>query len=233
MLDFLTKGRVLMFGSEKGGTGKSSLTRSTAAYFANNGADVIILDGDPQKTSAKWVARRNELIAEGRPLPVIHCHEKTGDLRPTLDDLPKRYQLILVDVGGRDSTELRTAIARADILYCPLKPSQDDLDTMPSLAEQIRATQIFRPHLTARSVLSMVPTSPLNNEADEAKQMLGDLHDVLPLSEQKIRERKAYRDSSWMGMGVTEFDSGKAKAEVQLLAYEIVDLLAAIEGAKA
>ena len=77
----------------------------------------------------------------------------------------------------------------------------------------------------------MVPTNPLSNEADEAKQMLGDLHDVLPLSGQKIRERKSYRDSSWMGMGVTEFDSGKARAEVQLLAYEIVDLLASIEGA--
>lgn len=206
---------IVLFGGEKGGTGKSTLATNLCVWLASQGRDVILVDTDLQRTASHWVDRRNAL--EG--LATIHCAERRGNVFHALRDLAKRYQEVVVDAGGRDSEELRTALVAAHRLYMPLKASQPDLETSLHMNELVKLARALNESLDARALISMAPTNPVINEPQEARELLSDLTE-LGLSSVIIRERKVYRDAIAEGRGVVEMGNEKATAEIQALATE-------------
>lgn len=210
---------ILLVGAEKGGVGKSTIATNLAVLLAGNDVDCVIVDTDAQATSARFVERR----AESDITPAVNCIQRTGDVSSTLRDLANRYQVVIVDAGGRDSKELRTAAIVADLMLTPLRASQADLETLPKVNEIIGLAKSFNPKLQAYAVLSMAPTNPNIKEVDEARELLAEF-DQLKLADTIIRDRKVYRDALLAGKGVTEMDNGQARAEVQLLAQEFFDL---------
>jgi len=207
---------ILLFGGEKGGTGKSTLAVNLAAWLAKNKVDVILVDTDRQRTASHWVDRRNHVES----LPVVHCAEKYGNVFETVRDLAKRYGQVIVDAGGRDSEELRTALVAAHQVYCPLKASQPDLETSVHMNELVKLARSMNPILQARAVISMGPTNPVITETQEALQILTELPE-LTLSKVVIRDRKVYRDAMAEGRGIAEMNNAKATAEIEALANEI------------
>ncbi|MBI2382324.1 MAG: AAA family ATPase [Gammaproteobacteria bacterium] len=206
---------ILLIGGEKGGTGKSTIATNLAVFLALRGVDVMLLDADPQGTASKWVERRN-----GAEAAAVHCAQKTGDVYATAMDLAKRYQVVIIDAGGRDSRELRTAMVAADRMIIPLKASQADLETLPHLDEVVGLAKGMNPSLVATAILSMAPTNPIINEVAEARDLLVQFEEI-GLANGVVRERKIYRDAMYAGRGVVEMGNGKAKAEIQLLAQEL------------
>lgn len=208
-------GKIILIGGEKGGTGKSTIACNICVWLTQQGEDVMLLDADPQKTASLWIERRNEA-----GLPTIHNAQKTGDVYKTAVDLGKRYKWVVIDAGGRDSRELRTAIVAAHKLYVPIKASQADLETLPKIDEIVSLSRAMNPDLEVFAVLSMAPTNPLINEVQEAQKLLEQFPEI-KLSPNIIRERKIYRDASPYGKGVVEMDNSTAKAEIAFLAEEI------------
>ena len=51
---------ILLLGGEKGGSGKSCLAQNLAVWIKARGGDVLLLDADPQGTTADWAAERND-----------------------------------------------------------------------------------------------------------------------------------------------------------------------------
>ncbi len=51
---------IVMFGSRKGGCGKSTTAVNVCAALAKQGNDVVLVDADRQRTAAKWVLARDE-----------------------------------------------------------------------------------------------------------------------------------------------------------------------------
>lgn len=207
---------IVLFGGEKGGTGKSTLTTNLAVWLAQRGRDTIVVDTDRQMTSSHWVDRRN--AAGG--LAMVHCAEKHGNVFHAVRDLSRRYDEVIVDAGGRDSEELRTALVAADIVYVPLRASQPDLETSVHMNELVTLARGMNPALDARLIITMAPTNPAINEAAQAQELLGELP-VFTLSGTLVRERKVYRDAISDGRGVVEMDNAKATAEIEALAQEI------------
>jgi chromosome partitioning protein len=207
---------IVLFGGEKGGTGKSTLATNIAVWLAKRGKDTIIVDTDRQMTASNWVDRRN--AAGG--LAAVHCAEKHGNVFHALRDLAARYEEVIVDAGGRDSEELRTALVAAHVVYVPLRASQPDLETSVHMNELVALARGMNPALDARLIISMAPTNPAINEAAQARELLRELP-VFGLSDTIIRERKVYRDAIADGRGVVEMDNPKASAEVEALAKEI------------
>lgn len=204
--------------SQKGGPGKTTVTVNLAAELARRGADVMLVDADHGIASASnWVADR----AENPALPVVHSIQKQGNVRAALIDLDKRYDYVLVDVAGRDSQEMRTAMTAAHLLVVPMRPSQLDLDTIPRLLELIEAGRDLNPGLLVAGLLSQVPTNASATEDAEARGFLAD-YPQIPLLQTMIRERKVYRDCMGEGKGVIEMKNAKAKAEVQVLVEELL-----------
>jgi chromosome partitioning protein len=212
---------IIFVGGKKGGSGKSTITMNIAAELAGQGKDIIIVDADRQASITEWIQERST----NQALPAIHSVQKFDQVHPTLMDLDKRYQYVLVDAAGRDAPELRSAMIAAHTLLIPVRPSQLDLNTIPDMQRIISQSKIINPTLRVLSVLSMGPTNPIISETDEAKDFLAEFPDI-ELLKTIIRDRKIYRDAVSVGMGVVELrntsDSArKAVKEIKDLVSEI------------
>ena len=207
---------IILLGGEKGGTGKSTVATNLAAWLAVRQVDVLLVDTDVQRTAANWVDRRHQWPQA----PTVHCTERRGNVFHALRDLAQRYQEILVDAGGRDSEELRTALVAAHQVYVPLRASQPDLETSLHMNELITLARGMNPTLAAHVLISMAPTHPSIKETADARELLQELSALIP-SVVTISERKAYRDAMTEGRGVCELNNEKAHAEIAALAYEI------------
>ena len=64
----LQMGEIILVGGTKGGGGKSTITVNLAAHLANERRNVIIMDADFQRSSAKWAERRENEEINPKPL---------------------------------------------------------------------------------------------------------------------------------------------------------------------
>ena len=101
---------LILIGGEKGGAGKTTLATNMAAMRALAGRDVLLIDTDPQGSANSWSQSRDDESIT----PRVACVQKFGKGLPAeVKDLSKRYQDIIIDAGGRDSVELRSALVVA------------------------------------------------------------------------------------------------------------------------
>ena len=207
---------IVMFGSQKGGCGKSTTAVNVCAALSRQGKDVVLVDADPLRTASKWAGDRSEEAT----LPAVHCIQKYDNIRSTLIDLNDRYEHVIVDVAGKDSRELRTGMTATHKLIVPFRPSNADLDTLETLQSIIIAAQDLNPGLEVYGLMTMVPTNPVIREREEAKEYLEDYPEIELLSE-VICERKIYRDALPLGRGVVEMNNPKAASEIHSLIQRI------------
>nr|VVV06880.1 hypothetical protein AW0309160_04374 [Aliivibrio wodanis] len=117
--------------NEKGGAGKSSLAQSLAVFLKiENGLDVLLVDADPQRTTAEWATERAE-----SDLPKILCIELTGNITSQLKALQEQYKNIVIDCGGADSKAMRSALSISDVALIPFRAKRRDLKVAPSMSE--------------------------------------------------------------------------------------------------
>lgn len=207
---------IRLIGSQKGGPGKSTIATNLAVAYARAGRDVALVDGDRQRSTARWYADRVENGHE----PAIACLEKLDNMRETLIDLNGRYDEVIVDVAGRDSKEMRTAMLAAHQMIVTVRPSQLDLDTLDHMSEVVADAQIYNPHLEVFGLITQAPTHPGVSESTDAGEYFADFPALPPLRT-VIYERKAYRDVIPEGLGVLEWTNRKAAAEITALMEEI------------
>lgn len=208
---------IVMIGGIKGGTGKSTIATNLAAYLAGGGADVLLLDVDPQASAYKWAMRRQENHPDA---PKVRTAQASGRAFDVVRDMADRYEHIVIDSGGHASDAMKSAMLGAQKLYVPLRPSQADLETVGDIVSMIGDVRAFNADLQAFSLVSLASTNPSVFEAREAREALTDLAD-LALSDCIVRDRKIYRDAFFEGVGVVEMTTNKATPEIQLLAQEI------------
>ena len=210
---------ILLVGSEKGGTGKTTIAVNLAALRASQGRDVLLIDTDPQGSASYWVQTRDE----AGTTPRVACIQKFGNgLQREVLDLAKRYQDIIIDAGGRDSIELRAAMVVADMVLIPVQASQFDLWTLKRMSELVGQAHGFNPKLKPMVVLSRAVTNKAVVDTSDAGEFIRDF-DNLPLCESVVRDRISYRRAASNGQGVIEYApiDQKAKLEVESLYSEV------------
>lgn len=210
---------IVLFGGEKGGTGKTTLAINIAILAAHDGADQILVDTDKQKSASVFFQYRQDNGYE----PEILCMEKRGKtLGKDLRALADKYSLIIVDAGGQDSPELRYAMSVANEMYIPFQPSQYDLWTVDKMSELIDEVQAINPDLTTRAVFNRCSNNPRNTDADEAYEIMKGYENLVPL-ESRIKDRVVYQRCVRTGRGVSEYAPKDAGAEeIKNLYYEIM-----------
>lgn len=206
---------ILLIAAEKGGAGKSTLATNLAVHFAHQNVDVVLVDTDSQATATKFVGRRDENGVR----PSVPCVQRTGNVEATLRELDKRYALVVVDSGGRDSREMRTAMLAADLMLVPSKATMPDLETFEKMNDMIGDAKGPNPGLKAFAVLSQASTQRNKRLILDAKESLGAFEN-LSVTREVIYQRASYEDAILAGRGVVELADGRAKAEIQLLAQE-------------
>ena len=206
---------IILVGNQKGGCGKSTTAVNLSAYFAVQGRDVMLVDADRQSTATNWVSDRAET-----KLPTVNSVQKYDNIRNSLLDLGRRYEIVIVDAAGRDSRELRTGMLAADILVMPFRPSQPDLDVLPNVSEIMAQAKDINPELRCFAFITMAPTNPVVNEVTQTREFFSDY--PVTLLDTIIHDRKVYRDAMSEGRGVIEMSNPKASKEFKLLVQEVL-----------
>jgi len=211
---------IVLFGGEKGGTGKTTLATNMAAMLALAGKDVLLLDTDRQGTASFWATVREEADVE----PKISCVQKFGKgLAAQVRDLAGRYDEIVIDAGGRDSIELRYSLGVSDRAYIPVQPFQFDIWTLQQMEELVEMAKGLNHELQSFIVLNRVSANPSVHEDQETRDFLREEDfQHLTLVDSMLRDRIAFRKSARDGLSVVEWkQDNKAAQEMNQLFEEV------------
>lgn len=215
---------IILVGTNKGGAGKTTTAINIAAGLSLRGFDVLGLDADNQKSMTKWGHDR-ELNENLKPMTII---EKTGNISKTLEAIRDKHDFIIIDVGGRNSIELISAMVVADIVISPSQCSQFDLDTMEELNEQFIRVKPLNESLQVYMYNVMLHTNHNVNRSDRMlfEDYVKDYKDF-KLMDSYSCYRKIYKDVICEGKSVLEQDKEeKAALEVKKLINEILEIKA-------
>jgi len=211
-----------VIGSEKGGPGKTTLATNLAVYLARKGKDVILPDVDSQGSAFKCMGRRaKSQIAD---LPAVQSVTGDGDVARMLRDLNRRYDYSIVDAGGRNTLEFRSALRAADVLVIPVRPAAFDLETLPRTAELVTAAQEWNENLRVFVLINQASTNPQVREVDAARAYIAKKVPSFQLVPTVLHDRKAYRDASLTGLSVLETQNRAAATEMEAVANYLFNL---------
>lgn len=158
---------IIVFGNEKGGSGKSTTAMHAAIGLLRLGYAVASIDLDArQGTLTRYMANRFEYVAATRqelPSPVHLPIEKTRAnllteqekqdrefLLMALEELRPNFDFIVIDTPGTDMYLSRLAHSYADILVTPMNDSFIDLDVLARIHPVTR--ELIGPSIYTRMV---------------------------------------------------------------------------------
>ena len=189
---------------QKGGVGKSTLTRSLAVAASKVGHNVLVLDMDAQQSISQWSERRDE------QLPVVKFSSEIE--LPKMLERAKRAgcDLVIIDTPPARSTAAPAAIEEADLVIVPCTPDIEAYEQLPRTARVARTTG--KP---AAVVLTMVhPNS--QREEKIARKVFAAIG--IPMAEAIFHRFKVHRDASREGSTAQEIEpDSKAAKEIQIL----------------
>jgi chromosome partitioning protein len=204
---------ILTVGNIKGGVGKTTLAVNLAIVRANSGRDVLLIDGDEQRTALTFTELRTEL--RGQP-GYTAVSLQGAALRTQVRQLASKYDDIVIDVGGRDTGSLRAALTITETILIPVQPRSFDIWAVDQMADLVTEAREINEDLRALLVLNAADAQGRDNEdaADALKEVKG-----LELLRVTIGRRKAFPNAAASGCAVTEhaFKDTKAIDELSSL----------------
>lgn len=211
---------IISIANTKGGVGKTTLAVQIAIARALAGRDVWLIDGDRQGTAAAAIAAR----AEAQKLPGIACAQYAdgAQLRAQVQQQAHKWEDIIIDVGGRDSTALRASLILADTLLVPFAPRSYDVWALDDMAGLVDEARSVRDGLRSLAVMNQADPGANSSDNADAEAALADLPQFTYLPT-PIRRRKAFSNAGGAGLSVVESlpRDQKAIAEISILVDSI------------
>ncbi len=190
--------------TEKGGSGKTTISINLAVKLGLIKEDTLLIDSDPQRSIEVFTNIRDRENVE----LTFNTVAKFGtSLAKEIQSLKTKYDAIIIDTGGRDSEEMRQALAVSDLIIIPTLPSDLDIAVLNKMINLFNQAKAFNPNAKALITISKASPNPfLNKKIDDLRKYIKDknLEDV-KLADTIIYEREAYRNSLSNGKGVLEY----------------------------
>ncbi|WP_314955344.1 AAA family ATPase [Bradyrhizobium cosmicum] len=194
---------VLALVTQKGGSGKSTLSAGLAVAAMQRGERVALIEADAQGTILKWKERRENRY------PCVEHVADPAEIEPLIARLrAEGVWLAIIDTAATTNSLALRAIASADLCLIPARPSPADIEAaIPTLIAIRRRNRRFA------FILNQTPARGCRlSEAATSLNSLGVL--ALPF----IGQRNDHQDALGAGLGVTEFaPEGKAAEEIVAL----------------
>jgi chromosome partitioning protein len=203
---------IVVAGGIKGGSGKTTVATNLAIIRAAHGRDVLLIDADDQETSTDFTALRNERLPGGAGYTGIKL---TGPaVRTETLRLAKKYDDIVIDTGGRDTTSQRAALTVADTLLVPFVPRSFDVWTLEKVSHLVTEMRAANPELKAYAFINRADPSGRDNA--EAAEVIRET-EALAFVDTPLGARKAFSNAAAQGLAVTELKPQDAKATEEIL----------------
>jgi len=204
---------ILTVGNTKGGVGKTTLAVNLAIARALQGRDVWLVDGDRQGTAQTAISIRSEAGTQ----PGIACatYPDGPTLRAQVKQQAAKFDDIIIDAGGRDSSALRAALVLSDVLLVPIQPRSYDVWALNDIAVLVDEARSVRDGLRAVAILNCADPGESSTDNLEAAAAVGDVPQFEYLAT-PIRRRKAFANAAGAGLSVLEQKPMDKKAVEEL-----------------
>lgn len=191
---------VIALVGNKGGAGKTTLTVNLAVGLEREGR-TIILDTDPQGSSAQW-----RTIAGDENAPSVI--PATENLVEQVKDLLRDNDYIVVDCPPSvQAPQTLSVLQISDLALIPVQPSPFDLWASIHIERAVMQARSNNPNLRALLVINQLePRTTLSQLIREALSEI-----KVPVADTSIRRRAVYRASALEGRSV--YNMGKRGAE--------------------
>lgn len=192
----------------KGGVGKTSLTKNLATAATAAGFNVVILDMDTQQNAESWSKRRASL--QGKPLPLARFTTE-ADLADELSKAERAgCDIAFIDTPPGRSSEALAAVEAADIVLIPFWNDQDAYEGVLRTSGMLR-----RMGKRGFGVLNFATPNSRSHE-DTARAVLETIG--LPMAPVVLHRYDAHRLASVKGLTAQENEpDGVAATEIELL----------------
>src|SRR3954466_8088215 len=159
---------IIVVGGIKGGSGKTTVATNLSILRSKESRDVLLIDADDQETATDFTQLRNEKLDGKAGYTSIKL---TGSaVRNQVQRLADKYEDIIIDTGGRDTTSQRAALTLADLLLVPFVPRSFDIWTLEKVGALVGEMQPANPRLKAYAFLNRADARGQDN--DEAISFL-------------------------------------------------------------
>jgi chromosome partitioning protein len=206
--------RQILFTSQKGGVGKSTLARATAVALACAGRKVLLADFDvEQGTCLRWQAQRQARHLE----PAIDVAKFSRETK--LDRVSGAYDDVVIDTRGRHD-DLALDLAKAsDVIFLPSSFSLDDIAPTLAVVESLRKAGI-KP---SQMAVVFCRTGSSARQAQHARSILA-MNDIAAI-DAVLPQRDGFVSLSATGRTGREAPSASLKAIALKLDRALIDFI--------
>jgi len=202
---------VLTITSRKGGCGKTVLAVILAAAAADQGADVALLDTDPNHAAHRWGTETR------RPPIQTYAEADAERLAELLPALAEKHELLIVDTAGFGNQAATVAAAGADLVLVPVTPGEGDLVEAQRTVAYVEGLS----RSTRRAIPVRVLANRIRRTTTLSRHVLSELDTLkLPRLKAVLSDAVAFGEISFSGVLPSE---GSPAAEIAALIAELRD----------
>jgi chromosome partitioning protein len=199
--------QVIAIINQKGGVGKTTIALHLATVFTQHDYGVVILDLDPQASSAAWKDYRKAEFPAVQSIQPVRLKRVLEECRSIGADI------VILDTAPHSDGPGLDAARSADLVLVPTLPSIIDLRAMGKTVDLLKMTNASR----VFALLNNVPAQA--SDADAAAAFIPEEYG-LAVAPVRLGTRMIYKRSLVEGQTAQEAEPGsKAADEVEKL-YE-------------